>query len=242
MEETNAMTTSIRRGTPGAHRLRGCVAAAALAVLAAASAACGGGNATAGGTPPGAPRAADRTAYQDCLKRQGVELPRRGGPSPGPDGRPSPGLDGRPSLGTDGRPYGRPSPGPDGRLSGHPSPGTDGRPNPGPDGRPSPGTGGRPNPGPDGGPGAGWGRPSLSAEQRKAVQACASLRPEARSPSDRNGSALRAFADCMAKNGAEVPAGTPPNRLRTADPKVAKALAECRPLLPAGGGSPRPTG
>jgi hypothetical protein len=43
---------------------------------------------------------------------------------------------------------------------------------------------------------------------------------------------MTAFRDCMGKNGAEVAANARPGDLRTDDPKVAKALKECRALLP----------
>ncbi|WP_344940614.1 hypothetical protein [Actinomadura miaoliensis] len=88
---------------------------------------------------------------------------------------------------------------------------------------------------------------SLSAEQQKAFQACASLRP---SPPDGrrgnggppDGEVSAAFRDCMSKNGAEVAEGTRVADVKTTDPKVAKALETCRPLLPQrGGGSPSPT-
>ncbi|SEG69454.1 hypothetical protein SAMN04489712_10985 [Thermomonospora echinospora] len=105
-----------------------------------------------------------------------------------------------------------------------------------PSGRPTDRPGGRPTDRPTDRPGGrpgGPGMPSMNAEQQKAFQACASLRP---SPNGRGGGlgveAMTAFRDCMGKNGAQIAENARPGDLRTDDPKIAKALKECRPLLP----------
>jgi hypothetical protein len=84
---------------------------------------------------------------------------------------------------------------------------------------------------------------SLSPEQQKAFQACASLRPSP--PNGRGGpnaAAMTAFRDCMTKNGAEIAQNTRMNDLKTTDPKVAKALKTCQALLPQrGSAAPSPS-
>jgi hypothetical protein len=72
------------------------------------------------------------------------------------------------------------------------------------------------------------------------MQACASLRPTPGPGGGfgrgrfggRDDSALRAFRTCMKDNGAELKPGAFRD-LKTPDPKTAKALKKCRPLMPA---------
>ncbi|HEY9523823.1 MAG TPA: hypothetical protein VIR33_11340 [Thermopolyspora sp.] len=115
-------------------------------------------------------------------------------------------------------PTGRPSGFPTARPSGSPSP------------RPSRGAGG-------------FG--TMNPKMREAMRACAALRGGGgRAFGGRGGqddSAMRAFRTCMADNGAELPEGGGLRALRTTDPEISKALAKCRPLLPArGAGRPTP--
>jgi hypothetical protein len=119
--------------------------------------------------------------------------------------------------------------------SGRPS----GRPSDRPTARPS----GRPSARPSGGFG---GFRSMSPEMQKAFQACASLMPQGGGFRGGNGgggngtnaSALQAFRTCMKDNGAEIPQGAGFRTIDRNDPKIAKALKTCRPLLPTPAPSP----
>lgn len=152
------------------------------------------------------------------------------------------------------RPSGGPRP--SGRPSGHPS----GRPNAWPSGRPSGFGGGGPGRGFGGFPGFGGASPDAATQ--KALQACASKRPQfgggvggGRGGAD--ASAFQAFTSCLKDHGVTLPTPSPGatngrggygffrgGRLNTADPKTAKAYAICKPLLPqrpSGGASPSAT-
>jgi hypothetical protein len=79
----------------------------------------------------------------------------------------------------------------------------------------------------------------MSPEMRKAFEACRSLMPRGGGFGQGRGmrggaddSAMQAFRSCMKDNGAELPANGGMRQLKTEDPKVAKALEKCRPLLP----------
>ncbi|MFC4055415.1 hypothetical protein ACFOY4_37505 [Actinomadura syzygii] len=166
---------------------------------------CGGSDDKTSASPAGGGAGESMQAFQECLKKQGVQMPQGGGRGPEggpPSGRPSQGV---PTGAPSGRPTGRPSGGPGGGMR------------------------------------------SLPPEQRKAFEACASLRPSPRNgqgpgggQGPGNADAMAAFRDCMAKNGAEIPENTRPSDLKTADPKIAKALKTCQPLLPRRSGSPTP--
>ena len=116
-----------------------------------------------------------------------------------------------------------------------------------PSGRPGQGQGqgGRPPSGrPTAQPSGGF--PSMSSQQRQAFQACASLAPNGGGFGGGFGggpgqSAFRAFQNCMDQHGVKV-ANNGFRSLRTTDPKVAKALKTCQPLLPQrGSGTPNPS-
>ncbi len=105
----------------------------------------------------------------------------------------------------------------------------------------------------------GFGGASPDAATQKALQACASKRPQF----DRTGggaadsSAFQAFAGCLKDHGVTLPTPSPGatngrggggffrgGGLNTSDPKTAKAYATCKPLLPqrpSGGASPSAT-
>lgn len=104
----------------------------------------------------------------------------------------------------------------------------------------------------------GFGFRNLGSADPQALQACRSLAPQRRGPAMRE---LLAFRSCLADHGVTLPTPSPGamrspgaartpgirrspgaglfGRLDTADPKVAKALKTCRPLLPTF--SPRPS-
>ncbi|HEX6468922.1 MAG TPA: hypothetical protein VF069_07470 [Streptosporangiaceae bacterium] len=116
------------------------------------------------------------------------------------------------------------------------------RPRPGatdrPTGRATGGPTGRPTGRPRGPLG---GLPSLSAGQRQAFQACASLAPGGFAGGFGGGvdqSALKAFQSCMSQHGVKMANAFRPGASRTADPKFAAAFRTCRALLPRR--SPRP--
>lgn len=94
-----------------------------------------------------------------------------------------------------------------------------------------------------GGPPSGF--PSMSASQRQAVQACASLAPNGgRFGGGVDQSALKAFQSCMSQHGVKVTNSFRPGapRTATADPKAAAAFRTCRALLPGRpSGAPRPS-
>jgi hypothetical protein len=80
----------------------------------------------------------------------------------------------------------------------------------------------------------------MSPQMQKALQACASLRPSGGPGGFRYGggadnSAMQAFLTCMKDNGAVLPTNSGFRNLQTSDPKIAKALEKCRPLLPTRG-------
>lgn len=109
---------------------------------------------------------------------------------------------------------------------------------------------------PSGPPGRRFG--GLAGANREALQACRSLAPR---PGGRGMQELQAFRSCMKDHGVSPATPSPgvprspgtgrtpgafrspgsglPGRLNTSDPKVAKALKICRPLLPTP--SPRPS-
>ncbi|GIH28756.1 hypothetical protein Aph01nite_70660 [Acrocarpospora phusangensis] len=96
---------------------------------------------------------------------------------------------------------------------------------------PAPRPSGSPFPRPSGGRG-GPGGFAANPEAREAMEACRALLPSG-GPGQwggRDGSALNAFRTCMKDNGVEQVRGMAD--LDQADPKVAKALEKCRPLLP----------
>ncbi|GAA0385287.1 hypothetical protein Acor_48580 [Acrocarpospora corrugata] len=73
----------------------------------------------------------------------------------------------------------------------------------------------------------------MGPEAQKAMEACQSLMPSG-GPGRRGNSddsALNAFRSCMKDNGVDQVRGL--QDLDQADPKVAKALEKCRPLMPA---------
>lgn len=82
---------------------------------------------------------------------------------------------------------------------------------------------------------------SMSSQQRQAFQACASLAPGGgRFGGGADQSAFKAFQNCMNQHGVKV-ANNGFRSLRTTDPKIAKALKTCQPLLPQrGSGTPNP--
>lgn len=115
----------------------------------------------------------------------------------------------------------------------------------------------RPTPGQGGRPGGGFGFRGLASANPQALQACRSLMPQRRGPGMQ---AMQAFRSCLSDHGVTMPTPSPGamrpqgartpgvrrspgaglfGRLDTADPKVAKALKTCRPLLPTF--SPRPS-
>jgi hypothetical protein len=53
-----------------------------------------------------------------------------------------------------------------------------------------------------------------------------------------NASALQAFRTCMKDHGAELPQGAGFRNIDRNDPKIAKALKTCQPLLPTAAPSP----
>ncbi len=72
----------------------------------------------------------------------------------------------------------------------------------------------------------------MNPEMQKAMEACRSLMPSG-GPQRGGGfdqSAMNAFRTCMKDNGVEDVRGF--NDLDQNDPKIAKALEKCRPLLP----------
>jgi hypothetical protein len=108
----------------------------------------------------------------------------------------------------------------------------------------------------------------MSPEMQKAMQACASLRPNGGGGGafgGRGSSAMQAFTACLKTHGVVLPAGrgqspsagaTPApsggarpsggaarglRGLQTSDPKVAAALKTCRPLMPTGAPAPNPS-
>ncbi len=109
-----------------------------------------------------------------------------------------------------------------------------------------------------GGRAGGFGFRNLANANPQALQACRSLMPQRRGPGMQ---ALQAFRSCLSDHGVTLPTPSPGavrppgaartpgvrrspgagmfGRLNTADPKVAKALKTCRPLLPTR--SPRPS-
>ncbi|MBN6546491.1 hypothetical protein, partial [Actinacidiphila bryophytorum] len=110
-------------------------------------------------------------------------------------------------------------------------------------GRPTDRPSGRPSGRPGGGFG-GFGGASADPKTQAAMKACEALRPQF---SGRGGgagggadaSAFQAFTSCLKDHGVTLPTGSPSSRpgrfganLDTADPKVAKAYATCKPLLP----------
>ncbi|GAA1014332.1 hypothetical protein Aple_079850 [Acrocarpospora pleiomorpha] len=97
---------------------------------------------------------------------------------------------------------------------------------------PAPRPSGSPFPRPSGGQGGQGGFGAMGEEAQKALEACRSLMPSG-GPGRRGNfddSALNAFRTCMKDNGVEDVRGL--QNLDQADPKVAKALEKCRPLLP----------
>lgn len=115
-----------------------------------------------------------------------------------------------------------------------------------PSGRPGGIPTGRPTGRPSGAPGGGFFRrpgdgrtPSLSPELQQAMQACNSLRPTNGPGRGFDQSAFQAFRACMQDHGVPLPDGQGgARRFATTDPKVAKALKTCRPLMPTGAPSP----
>jgi hypothetical protein len=128
-----------------------------------------------------------------------------------------------------------------------------------PSGRPTGGPGG-------GGQGGGGFQRSMSPEMQKASQACRSLMPSGGFGGGgfggQDSSALQAFQACLKTHGVTLPtarpSGPPPSGatrppgggqgagpglrgLNTSDPKVAAAVKTCRPLLPTGAPTPRPS-
>jgi hypothetical protein len=92
---------------------------------------------------------------------------------------------------------------------------------------------------PSRGPGGGFG--SMSPQMRQAMQACRSVLPSGGPGFGRFGggadnSAMQAFRTCMKDNGAEIR-----GRFDQSDPKIAKALKKCRPLLPSNFPQPSPS-
>jgi hypothetical protein len=114
------------------------------------------------------------------------------------------------------------------------------RPRSGATGRPTGRPGGAPSGAPSGRPrGPLGGLPSLSAGQRQAFQACASLAPGGGFAGGMDQSAVKAFRSCMNQHGVKVADAFRPDAARTADPKFAAAFRTCRALLPQR--SPRPS-
>ncbi|MFJ4407065.1 hypothetical protein [Streptomyces sp. NPDC088910] len=119
-------------------------------------------------------------------------------------------------------------------------------------GRPSDRASGRPSGRPSGGFGGGsggfggFGGESADPATQKAMEACASLRPQFNG--QRGGgpggdsSAFQAFTSCLKDHGVTLPTPSPTTRrggfgfgfgdLNTSDPKTAKAYTTCKPLLP----------
>ena len=109
-----------------------------------------------------------------------------------------------------------------------------------PSGRPSGGYGG----GFGGGGFPGFGGASPDAATQKALQDCASKRPQFGGRGGQGGfnsSAFQAFTSCLKDHGVTLPTASPGAGGRgysgfrgvdTADPKTAKAYAACKPLLP----------
>jgi hypothetical protein len=98
--------------------------------------------------------------------------------------------------------------------------------------RPSGSPGGRPSGRPGGQP------PSMSPERQKAMEACRSLMPNGGQGRGVDPSAVQAFRACMRDHGVPISEGQGGRRFETTDPKVAKALATCRPLMPSTAPSP----
>jgi hypothetical protein len=85
-------------------------------------------------------------------------------------------------------------------------------------------------------------RPSMSPEQRTAMEACRSLRPNGGRGGGMGGTAFQAYRSCLKNNGVDLPQGPGGARqLKTTDPKVAQALKKCRPLMPTGTPSAAPS-
>lgn len=124
-----------------------------------------------------------------------------------------------------------------------------------PSGRPSDRPSGRPSGGFGGGFGAGLGGASADPQTQKAVQACASLRPQFNrgAGGGADSSAFQAFTSCLKDHGVTLPSASPRSPgsaspgstsrprgggffgaggLDTSDPKTAEAYNTCKPLLP----------
>lgn len=108
-----------------------------------------------------------------------------------------------------------------------------------PSGRPSGGT----RRGGYGFPGTGPGGAGPDAATQKAMNACASLRPQFKGRGGAGGtgsSAFKAFASCLKDHGVVLPTASPGTRgyrgpglgLNTAEPTVGAAYAVCKALLP----------
>jgi hypothetical protein len=112
---------------------------------------------------------------------------------------------------------------------------------------------------PSGRPGGGF---LGNGANQQAVQACRSLAPRRGGFGGRGMQELQAFRSCLSDHGVTVPTPTPGvrppgaqrspgarrtpgggflGRFDTSDPKVAKAIEICRPLLPTFSPRPRPT-
>jgi hypothetical protein len=119
----------------------------------------------------------------------------------------------------------------------------------------------RPSGRPSGGGGGFFGGGGAGGANQQARQACQSLAPRGGRFGGQAMQELQAFRSCLSDHGVKLPTPTPGMRrspdaqrtpgarrspgqgflggLSTADPKVAKALKTCRPLLPTP--SPRPS-
>jgi hypothetical protein len=119
----------------------------------------------------------------------------------------------------------------------------------------------RPTARPSGRPGGGGGFFGNGANQQ-AIQACRSLAPQRGAFGGRGMQELQAFRSCLSDHGVTLPTPSPGvrspgvqrspgarrtpgggflGRFDTSDPKVAKAVKTCRPLLPTFSPRPRPT-
>lgn len=91
------------------------------------------------------------------------------------------------------------------------------------------------------------GFPSMNPEMGKAMEACRSLMPSGGPGFGRgrdggfDSSAFQAFASCMKDHGAELDENAGFRQLDESNPKIAKALKTCRPLMPTRAPRPSPT-
>ncbi|WP_246273593.1 hypothetical protein [Phytohabitans houttuyneae] len=190
------------------------LAAGSIAALFVA-AGCGGSD---GGSDDSGQAATGFSAYMDCLRDQGIDIPDTT-------------ASGRPGGFPSGRPTAFPSGFPSDRPTAFPSGGPSGGPGVGPSGAPG---GGRMGSGfrPEGVDDATW---------QKAQEACASLRPTGGpggpggqgGPGGGNREADAAYRTCLSDRGVDLSANP-----STTDPKVKEAMEACAVLRPSASTTP----